>query len=267
MDTETSEEYWRRVNHMELSQRQLREFVDQGFLRVPGVVPPLLLDRALKAIGHSLGEGFPPEQAPTYRARSFCPEITGSSEIVDLATRSPAWYLLESLLGQGNIRPISGGQIALRFPMLNEPERVASPHLDGMYSPLNGVTQGTIHGFSLLLGVVLRDIDTDYAGNLMVWPRSHHLHAQYFRDHGWDSLLQGMPPVDRGEPVHVTAKAGDITLAHYLLGHGTAPNLSPNIRYTVYFRVYHKDHDSAQSAVSPWRDFPGLVARLPELAP
>ncbi len=251
---------------MELSQRQLREFVDQGFLRVPGVVPRVMLDRAVKAINHSLGEGFPPEDAALYRSRSFCPEISGSPEIVELATKSPAWSLVESLIGEGNAKPVSGGQIALRFPMLIEPERVASPHLDGMYSPLNGVTEGTIHGFSMLLGIVLRDIDTDYAGNLMVWPKSHHQHAEYFREHGWEALLQGMPPVDRGQPVHVTAKAGDITLAHYLLGHGTAPNLSPNIRYTVYFRIYHREHDSAKSAVSPWRDFPSLRARLPELS-
>ncbi len=252
---------------MELNRRQMQQFIDQGYVRIPGVIPPVMIDRALRAIHHSLGEGFPPEDAPTYRSRSFCPEITASPPIVDLATASPAWALAESMMGQGQIKAVGAGQIALRFPTMTEPDRVAGPHLDGMYSPLNGVKQGTIHGFSMLLGVVLRDIDSDYAGNLMVWPGSHLQHAAYFRERGWQSLLQGMPVIERGEPVHVTAKAGDITLAHYLLGHGTAPNVSPNIRYTVYFRLYHQDHDSALSAVSPWRDFPELRARFPELEP
>jgi hypothetical protein len=39
-----------------------------------------------------------------------------------------------------------------------------------------------------------------------------------------------------------TAKTGDIVLCHYQLAHAIAPNMSPNIRYMVYFRVSHVNH-------------------------
>lgn len=236
-------------------------------MRVPGVVPPILVDQAVRAINHSLGEGFDPERVPEYRARSYCPELQGEPVIIDLAMNSPAWDLAKSLIGEETLRPVGGGQIALRFPMTDEPKAPVRPHLDGMYSPLNGVPKGTVRGFTLLMGIVLRDIEQDFSGNLMVWPGTHHRHAEYFRAHGYHALLNGMPPIAYPEPVHVTAKAGDVVFAHYLLAHGTAPNLSPNIRYTVYFRLYHAAHDTSRLAEDPWIDFPGVQARRPDLAP
>lgn len=253
--------------NMDLRQSQMQRFIEQGYLRIPGAVPKIMVDRALRSIHQSLGEGFPPDQARFYRMQSYCPELMKSAEIVDLALETPAWALAEALMGADNITPVSVGQIALRFPVLEEPVETVSPHLDGTYSPLNGVPEGSLRGFSMLLGVVLRDIEETDAGNLMVWPGSHHLYAQYFRQHGWESLLQGMPAVDLGKPVQVTAKAGDVLLVHYLLGHGTSANLSPNIRYTVYFRLRHREHDSAKSAVAPWRDFQHLADRVPGLIP
>jgi ectoine hydroxylase-related dioxygenase (phytanoyl-CoA dioxygenase family) len=46
-----------------------------------------------------------------------------------------------------------------------------------------------------------------------------------------------------GEPVQVEAEAGDVVLAHHLLAHGAAPNLSLRVRETVYFRLIDgRDH-------------------------
>lgn len=250
---------------MKLTMRQLTHLVDEGYVRVPGVVPKIMVDQAVREINHSLGEGVDRDEVPTYRARSYCPELQNQPAIVELATKSQAWELAKSLIGEDTLRPVGGGQIALRFPMVEEPKFTPRPHLDGMYSPLNGVPKGTVRGFSLLMGIVLRDIESDYAGNLMVWPGTHKLHAEYFREHGYQSLLNGMPPVDYPEPVHVIAEAGDVIFAHYLLAHGTAPNLSPNIRYMVYFRLYHTEHDTSRLAEDPWLDFPGVRERVPDL--
>ena len=39
------------------------------------------------------------------------------------------------------------------------------------------------------------------------------------------------------EVVHCTGRAGDVFIANYLTAHLVAPNVSPNIRYAVYFRI------------------------------
>ena len=39
-----------------LSLAQKRQFHDEGYLKIPGVVPKVLLDEALRAVNHSIGE-------------------------------------------------------------------------------------------------------------------------------------------------------------------------------------------------------------------
>lgn len=102
---------------MQLSHEQKMEIYRDGFVRVPGVVPPVMVDNAVKAINHSLGEnGIPPDDLPILRSRSYCPELQGDPVITDLVNRTPAWQLAESAIGEGKIvGPAKGGQIALRL--------------------------------------------------------------------------------------------------------------------------------------------------------
>lgn len=44
-----------------------------------------------------------------------------------------------------------------------------------------------------------------------------------------------------GEPQQLLCNAGDVVLCHYLLAHGAAVNTSPNDRYAVFFRLWHRD--------------------------
>ena len=45
-----------------------------------------------------------------------------------------------------------------------------------------------------------------------------------------------------------------------VLVHGVSPNLGPQIRYAVFFRLFHDEHDPAAiSALGDlWRSWPGL---------
>jgi ectoine hydroxylase-related dioxygenase (phytanoyl-CoA dioxygenase family) len=112
----------------------------------------------------------------------------------------------------------------------------------------------------MVLGVALSDVTMPYAGNLTVWPGTHHLYEQYFRENGPQALLNGMPPVALPEPVQVLAKAGDIIMAHYELAHGVAQNVSPHPRFAIYFRLYHIDHDhySQDAMTNIWREWEGM---------
>lgn len=245
---------------MQLTHFQKQAFYEQGYIHVPGVVPRVMVDAALRAINHSVGEGIPAEQMTTIRQQSYAKELQGEPVITDLLNKTPAWALAESLIGEGKIRPVRGGQVALRFPGTQDPPPPPKPHLDGMHTPYNGVPEGVIQNFTMLVGVLLSDLHAPYAGNFTVWPGSHHLYEQYFREHTPQSLLEGMLPIDLPEPLQITGKAGDVVLVHYELAHSAAPNVSPHVRYALFFRLTHIDHDAQkwEAMTDIWREYAGM---------
>lgn len=245
---------------MQLTHAQKQQLYTDGYVKIPGVVPRVMVDAAVRAINSSVGEGIDPTQVITYRSRSFCPELQQAPVITDLINKTPTLAFAESAIGVGKIKPVEAGQIALRFPTLQDPPAPPRPHLDGMYTPTNGVPAGTIRNFTMLLGVALSDVTTTFAGNLTVWPGTHTIYERYFREHGPQALLNGMPPVDLPKPIQVLAQAGDIILAHYELAHGVATNVSPHVRYAIYFRLYHVDHDvhGHETMADIWREWEGM---------
>ncbi|HXG23743.1 MAG TPA: phytanoyl-CoA dioxygenase family protein [Chthonomonadales bacterium] len=245
---------------MQLSYFQKLAFYQKGYVQVPSVVPRIMVDAALRAINHSIGEGIPAEQLATIRSQSYAKELQQTPVITDLFNRTPAFPLAESLIGEGKICSVSGGQIALRFPSMQDPPGKPSPHLDGMHTPYNGVPKGTIQNFTMLIGVLLSDLPAPYCGNFTVWPGTHHLYEQYFREHTPQALLNGMPPIDLPEPVQILGKAGDVVLVHYELAHSAAPNVSPHIRYAIFFRLKHVEMDQHkwESMTDIWRDYEGM---------
>jgi hypothetical protein len=241
-----------------LSDTQRAALRRDGYLVLPAAVPGALVDRALGAINQSLGRGLDPRRIEEYRARSFCPELQGEAAITDLARRSGVWAAAESLLGAGRVKRPRTGQVALSFPTPVAPR--VFPHLDGMYTPTNGVPRGQILSFTLLAGVMLSDVTSASAGNLVVWPGTHRVYEDYFRRRGPRSLLEGMPDVPLGDPVAVTGRAGDAVLCHYQLAHAAGPNTSPHVRYAAYFRLEHVDHAGQrwECLTDIWREWPGL---------
>ena len=245
---------------MELTHQQKQTLYDQGFVKLPGIVPEELVHDALRAINASLGsKGIDPAQLPTFRSQSYCPEVTSTPTIEPLLNASPLWSIAESAIGSQAIQPVHNGQIALRFPTLGEAAS-ATPHLDGMYTPTNGVPEGIIRNFTALIGVFLSDIPHDFMGNLTVWPGTHRLYENYFKQHGPQSLLNGMPPLDLPQPQQITAQAGDAVLCHYQLAHGITGNSSPFIRYGIFFRLTHKNHDAWQwdCMTNIWHEWAGM---------
>lgn len=250
---------------MELSYDQKQSIVRDGFVKIPGVVPRVMVDRALREINQAVGEGMDTADMTRFRAQTYCPQIARSQAIGGLLNATPAWSLAESVIGEGRIQPTDYGQIALRFPGLQDPPGAPRPHIDGMYSPTNGVEKGTIGNFTALAAIFLSDVPNPFAGNFTVWPGTHRLNAEYFKEHGPESLLKGMPAVELPEPVQITGQAGDMVLAHYLLSHGVAANTSPHVRYAVFFRLTHVDHGSQkwESMVDPWLQWEGIPADSP----
>ncbi|MBW3625129.1 MAG: phytanoyl-CoA dioxygenase family protein [Armatimonadetes bacterium] len=249
---------------MPLNTVQKREFIENGFLRIPGVVPRYMVNAALHAINASVGQGMNKDDMPKMRSQSFCPEIQGSPVIADLLNKTPAWELAESAIAPGKLKPVKSGQVALRFPAPLDPPPPPRPHLDGMYSPLNGVPEGTIQNFTMLAAVFLSDVPGDFCGNFTVWPGTHHLFEGYFREHGPESLLDGMPKVDLPPARQLTVEAGDFVMCHYQVAHAAAVNVSPHVRYAIFFRLTHVDHADQKWNVMTdiWKEWDGLREAL-----
>jgi ectoine hydroxylase-related dioxygenase (phytanoyl-CoA dioxygenase family) len=148
------------------------------------------------------------------------------------------------------------------------PHRPGRPHIDAANpepagEPINGT-------FTLLAGILMTDQLTENAGNLWVWPGTHLTHATYFREHG-PHLFCAYPPIDL--PVQVKGRAGDLLLAHYLLGHNIGllgHNIGGNdesarTRRALYFRISAAGHEShpGDFLQDPWLDYEPIRSRSP----
>jgi ectoine hydroxylase-related dioxygenase (phytanoyl-CoA dioxygenase family) len=104
--------------------------------------------------------------------------------------------------------------------------------------------------FTLLAGIFLTDQARIDAGNLWVWPGTHRKVAAYLRARGPEVLIDSAPypPVDLGTPRQVTGSAGDVLLAHYMLGHNMGGNTTSVTREVLYFRLRREGHRTR------WRD-------------
>lgn len=240
----------------ELAQAWVRD----GFVHLPGAASRALLDPALARIHRWMARGMRPERAGEYRQRSACPEERDHPDFMALFLNNSAIQeTLNALLT--SFRTPCHAQIALRFPELASHE--PTPHLDGMAAPGNGVPPGELRPFAALVGLYLEPVPTEQRGNLTVWPGSHRSHGRHFATHGPESLLRGMPPLQDARSRQLTGEAGDAFVCHYLLGHGVAPNLGPRIRYAVYFRVQHGEHESlaVQAMADPFLGHTDRVRR------
>jgi len=248
-----------------LTEEHKRQFVRDGFLHIPAAVPPQLVARARRAINHSIGTGMDAKDLVRFNNQTFCAELTGDPRILRLATTPRVWSHVRALLGKGRtVRP-RGCQIALRFPLPEgTPRRIVGGHVDGYYTPHNGVPDdGQVRSFTLLLGILLSDVPAAFTGNFTVWPGTHRSMERHFRAHGVNSL-QGGDAASLGfrlpKPVPVTGKAGDIVLAHYQVVHTASPNLSGDIRTMCFFRLSVRGlaNHRTESMLDIWRDWPPL---------
>jgi phytanoyl-CoA dioxygenase PhyH len=245
---------------MVLAEDQRTSLRDRGYAVLPGAVPRPQVERALHAINASLGRGLAPADIPRFRSRSFCPELQKADVVLDLFHGSAAAGVAAALVGPEGLEPVTTGQIALSFPT-DEAGALPHPHLDGMYTPDNGVPRGKVLSFTMLAGIVLSDATEPGSGNLLVWPGSHLALEAFFRARGPQALLEGMPEVDLGRPEPILARAGDVVLCHYQLAHAAGPNTSAHVRYAVYFRLRRRGHDRDpwSCLTDVWREWPGLA--------
>lgn len=258
--------------------QQLR---DDGFLHIPGVAGPEVVAIALREINRQLGHAQGGTDA--FKAKTFAT----AAAVTDLFNKSMMPQILMKLLGGSVPYHQDSGQLALRFPgdacigggCECTPEHFEGVrkgwHIDGCPNDfIPGITDhyGEVHNFDALVGILLSDVPQKMSGELCVYPGSHFVLAEHFKQgsHLKDLAASGNSELPTGSStdrlfkrpvVHCTGKAGDCFLANYMCAHLIAPNSSPHIRYAVYFRVQGSRYDKVQWSapmLDPWVNWPGL---------
>jgi ectoine hydroxylase-related dioxygenase (phytanoyl-CoA dioxygenase family) len=254
---------------MMLDTAQKAAFAVNGFLLVRRAVPEALVRAAKTKIEAELTADRNIGRLPYYTANSFCPGLIEDGTVFALLRDSGLVDLLEELFGQrATARCNDTAQIALRLPDHKSEPGHWRPHIDGFPAGLNRVPRGTLSRHTALIGVYLSEATRDM-GNLTVWPGSHHRIAQFMRDIGAprylrqnsaEALLAAAMKTGLGNSEQLTVAPGDAVIAHHLLAHSAAWNLSLQIRYAVYFRLRHCDDDAHDPAplMSETRFFAGV---------
>ncbi|WP_327287519.1 phytanoyl-CoA dioxygenase family protein [Streptomyces sp. NBC_01198] len=240
-----------------LSAGQVNEFAERGFVLVPQVVQGDLLHRAARRIDELVATE--PPATGTTGHHFYFRRTKDEPALREPLTRSPAFGLAEQLAGAGTLKYPWQVQVALNIPPYSH--RPGAPHIDSdRQEPTGEPVQGT---FTLLACVLMSDQLTENSGNLWVWPGTHLRHAAYFRDHG-PQMFCAYPPIDWPEPEQIRGRAGDLLLAHYLLGHNIGGNYaSDQTRRALYFRISARDHDAHQDDFlqDPWLDYGPIALR------
>lgn len=237
-----------------LSDEQVDEFAERGFVLVPEVVRGDVLAQAAGRIDEIVAAD-PPGAGERGNHFYFLPTKDEPALRAPL-TRTAAFGLAEQLAGTGTLKYPWQVQIALNIPPF--PHRPGIPHIDAAFpEPTDEPISGT---FTLLAGILMSDQLSENSGNLWVWPGTHLTHAAYFREHG-PHLHCAYPPIDLPEPEQIKGRAGDLLLAHYLLGHNIGGNYeSERTRRALYFRINARDHESRRGEFlqDPWLDYAPL---------
>lgn len=263
-----------RVKPIQLTSAQKKQLREEGYVHLPGAVPRPLVDSARRAINATLSGGYParmpadPVPEDTYKAM----QALGPTPVInDLIARTALQGLAESLLGGVDWDCKPTGWIVLRYPQMERLAETPNFHVDGVYmrdeefedGAPNRIAPNELCTNTLKIGVYLSDVPRTDCGNFTVLQGSHLRLAKHLKKHGWEVLKKGLPKIDLGKPKQIVGRAGDAILCHYMLAHEGEQNLSPDIRYAVFFNLAQKEHKSRWQAAltDPWLEWPGLKSR------
>lgn len=248
-----------------LTEDDLRHFARDGYLILRDVVPEDAMAAADAEVDHLI-DAVPPTHDGAGQDATFWflppAELPGCAA---LFRATPARALAESLVAP---LPIDIGldhvQVAITVPPW--PHHPGAPHIDGF-----GHDPEQVASFTMLAGVPLTDQRSTSCGNLWVWPGSHLVHQDLFRERGplalqptfGHSTLLPDPPV-LGPPVELQLGRGDLLLSHYLLGHNKGGNTTDTVRRTIYFRLRTEDHETRwrDTLLDAWTEYAPVRAAL-----
>ncbi|KAJ8603731.1 hypothetical protein CTAYLR_000238 [Chrysophaeum taylorii] len=251
---------------VDFTRAEYEHFDREGYVIARGVVDSEAVDRALRVINAELcrpGSVVPNEDG---MGMTICDEASRDVDVGGILAKSPkALALVERLVGRGAVanRRHLKCQVALRKPELGltEDQRMARrAELAGHQWHVDGMVKNRHTPFNLLVGVALSDQTQPGAGQLVVYPGSHRVILDAYRDrverHNGELYVNGPDP---NKPLFVNAvdvnlRPGDVVFVHQKTAHKVGENTSPNIRYQLYFRLSHVDRERSVESGSALTD-------------
>ena len=254
-----------------LTNSQIQSFYEEGYIRIPGAVPKVMVDAARKAINHSIGTiGQGGDDLDNFKTGAYCDELKNLPVMTDLFNRTPVMSMAEQMMGPGKVLPVKNVQMAMRFPNIID-EDLPEPrgHLDGLGNGKNSMAKGVYRrGFTAFAVIYLSDVPDANHGNFTVWPKTHRFFEDYFRSNGHEVLANGMPRMELPEPpVQIVGNAGDTVIAHHQMVHTGGPNASPDVRYAAITRLRHVDCEGNgyEAYTDIWKEWEGVRSAMEEL--
>jgi hypothetical protein len=217
-------------------------FKDEGYLIRRDLLTPEQIDAAQDA----LWEGIEADRADpaTWIGAGPRGPVPGSHPAIRATLHeSPVFAIAEELVGAGRLNDGGSPGPALVYPT-GEDDWSAPPHghLDGYYTPTNGVPEGTVGLFHVGTTIYVEDIEPR-GGGFHLWPGTHRQAAEYFKTHSPLSIAGGSSRevFDLPEPVEVTGAAGTVCFWHGQLVHSGSRNCARNIRMALIARLSRRD--------------------------
>jgi hypothetical protein len=156
---------------------------------------------------------------------------------------TPLFAMAEELVGKGTLNDATNPGPHFRYPTgETDWEMPGSGHLDGYYTPTNGVPEGTVGRFQVGASFYLNNV-VHRGGAFTIWPGTHIQAAEYFRTHSLLTFKGGNAndTFDMPAAVEITGGPGTVCFWHGQLMHTGAKNCSNEIRMALITRFSRKD--------------------------
>src|SRR6185437_16323891 len=227
MATRPSIRHQRRNARM-ISQRDVEQYRETGYLVVPDVLDAALLARVSGALDRLVADAssvsahtdvydLEPSHTPeTPKVRRIKLPHTHTPVFWELAQHPPLVAILEKLLGPSGVR-LHGSKINLKEPHHGSP---VEWHQDWAFYPHT-------NDDLLAVGVMLDDMELEN-GPLMVLPGTHKgpIYSHHAEGRFCGAMDPDAVPLDFSKAVTLTGKAGSASFHHVRLVHGSAQNTS-----------------------------------------
>jgi hypothetical protein len=226
------------MSHLTLEDKAF--FKENGYLIKRGV----LSDAQVQAARDALWEGIDrPETWVQAGPRVPCP---GSHPAIRATVQeSPVFAMMEEMVGQGQLNSGGAGP-HLVFPA-GDDEWSASTHghLDGYYTPTNGVPEGTVGYMTINVTIYVEHIE-HRGGCFTVFPGTHRMAHEYFKTHSLLSVQGGSShriwsDEEMPQALEFEGAPGDVCFWHGQMVHTGSKNVNQNIRMALIGRFSRKD--------------------------
>lgn len=215
-----------------LSREQIRQYVENGYLLVSGLIADSVAARAEEAMWGHLG--MDPEDDTTWTAPG---EYSHHDDPIMLALYTPEFLTAAAQLGEG-VPDVTTYRAPGRIGPLNTypQEGEWSAHGGHLDHAIKEHGHGTFpFAFRVATMAYLNDVES-HGGATVVWPGSHlKVKALAYSDPSryemmWE-LNQDISEAGIGDPVEIPAKRGDVLFYHVFTVHSGSGNVGKRPRF------------------------------------